>query len=110
MVTATFSKDSENMYHISFKGHAQYVTEGKDIVCTAVSTYASVALKLLNEMHMEGIIGGLKYHNVPGDVEMEYFCWDDEPKNDNFLHFLTAGIEQIAEAYPDNVNLENRLA
>lgn len=51
MIISTFTYVDEKIKHVSIKGHANYDTKGKDILCAAVSTAILVtanAMELLS--------------------------------------------------------------
>lgn len=90
---------------ITISGHANYAEPGKDIVCAAVSvlvqnliasTYklAGYEMKVTEK---NGYISAIKYRDIRNMTEVER----------TLLNSFFIGVEMIAEAYPENVKLNN---
>lgn len=90
-----------NTHSLSVHGHANYDKYGKDIVCAGVSALIQ-ALIGWAENHPH-IIECVNIDDQNGEVIIE--CQGEEDVAAVF--YMTAiGVEQIAEAYPNHVDID----
>lgn len=90
---------------ITINGHAHYAKPGNDIVCAAVSVLVQnliVSTYKLTGYEMEvtekdGCISAIKYRDIRHMTETERAL----------INSFIIGVEMIAEAYPENVKLNN---
>ena len=90
---------------ITISGHAHYAEPGKDIVCAAVSvlvqnlivsTYKLAGYEMA-VTEKDGYISSIKYRDIRNMTEVERAL----------LNSFFIVVEMIAEAYPENVKLNN---
>lgn len=93
MITAKFKKKTDQVYWYQVTGHAGYADHGNDIVCAGVSAlYITVTNTLLSF--------GRTFERDGG-----YFLLDATDADNACLKVLYDGIKDIAEQYPDNVEI-----
>ena len=90
---------------ITISGHAHYAKPGNDIVCAAVSvlvqnlicsTYKLAGYEM-EATEKDGYISAIKYRDIRNMTEIER----------TLINSFIIGVEMIAEAYPENVKLNN---
>lgn len=93
MITVTTNRFD----YIEIEGHAGYAPHGSDIVCASVSVLYET---------MKNVTRG-RILNVEEDDKLCRISTDKRSKefDSNYMHFFLKGIEGIAEAYPDHVQL-----
>ena len=87
---------------ISIRGHANYAPIGQDIVCSAVSVLVHNLIQSIEELTMDEF----EYSMQPGAVDIKFWCLSDLSRV--LIDAFFIGIEGIATAYPDNVNIAER--
>lgn len=87
---------------ISIRGHANYAPIGQDIVCSAVSVLVQTLIQSVEELTADKI----EYSMQPGTVDIKFWSLSDHSKV--LINSFFIGIEGIATAYPDNVNIAER--
>lgn len=94
LYTQTFLRNS-----LILSGHADYAEHGSDIVCSAVSAItATLAGYLANHNGGEGSVADLN----SGD---SYVSTQRDAKTDVAFDMAVIGLMQIADKYPDNVQV-----
>ena len=90
--------------HISVHGHARSAPVGQDIVCAAISTLTQNLIASIENLTEDKIT----YSVNPGMVDI---CYRDLSEASQLLvsSFLI-GVDQVAEAYPDYINITNGMA
>jgi uncharacterized protein YsxB (DUF464 family) len=100
MINVTYSVN-DNTHNLTVFGHANYAEKGSDIVCAGVSALVQALVGWLGE-HSE-YADFVSIDELHGEVVID--CTGGEDVAAVFL--LTAiGLEQIANTYPDNVQIE----
>lgn len=101
MIRVLITRKGESIVRIEVKGHANYADYGKDIVCSGVSAIvqtAGISVEPLgarvcqNEGHYVIDIG-------------ESDCHDTQV----LLKAMEKGIRAIAESYPKNIKMEEKV-
>jgi hypothetical protein len=98
--------DEHSIFGFSVLGHSDYSSRGSDIVCSAVSALSQTALLALNEV--AGITpiytkkDGLLECRVPQDIVQKTLLTCQV-----IFKTILLGIENIAEQYPDFVEIYN---
>ena len=87
-------------HKLEIKGHAGYSEQGNDIVCAGVSAITYTLLGFLNN-HKDDI-WYLRAHTESGDAAIT--CVGND-KIDTAFEMAIIGYAQIANQYPDNVNI-----
>lgn len=94
MIEVSVRKDG-----IAVSGHAEYATEGQDIVCAAVSVLAQTLIKSIEDLTGDTI----KYNISPGRVDIEYGNLSE--KSRTLIDSFFIGICMTVNEYPDNVRI-----
>ena len=99
MIVADFSRTLSG-YRLHIQGHAEYATEGEDIVCSAVSgLFYALCGYLVNfrrdDVRVKRIGNGVV------DLECGAEC-------ESYLQLTCLGLFQISRKYPLNVAVINR--
>ena len=100
MIQAKYTKE-DNTHNLTVYGHAGYAEKGTDIVCAGVSAIVQALIGWIenNPVYDESI----SIDDRNGEVLIE--CTGGEDVSAVF--YLTAiGLEQIANTYPDNVQID----
>lgn len=84
---------------IVIKGHAEFDTLGKDIVCAAVSTLTQVFIASVDEFTTDRIKADIK----PGYVVIQHKGLSD--RGTLLLDSFVYGVEMIADQYPKHVRV-----
>lgn len=93
MVKVSYKVNKENV-ELKLQGHANYAEQGKDIVCSAISTLALTLVSLGAETE-EAESGYLKL-TIP--TKEARYC--------HYLDFVLVGLGRIAEEYPDHIEIK----
>lgn len=105
MTKITIFKKDDIIWSYQVKGHSGFAEEGKDIVCSAVSTATQmtlVGLKEVLKLKVESII-------EDGFLQVRLLDGDENNKDAQILlntMFLT--LQDIAKSYAKNVKMEVR--
>ena len=105
MTKITIFKKDDIIWSYQVKGHSGFAEEGKDIVCSAVSTATQmtlVGLKEVLKLNVESIIDD-------GFLQVRLLDGDENNKDAQILlntMFLT--LQDIAKNYAKNVKMEVR--
>lgn len=105
MTKITIFKKDDIIWSYQVKGHSGFAEEGKDIVCSAVSTATQmtlVGLKEVLKLKVESII-------EDGFLQVRLLDGDENNKDSQILlntMFLT--LQDIAKNYAKNVKMEVR--
>lgn len=89
-------------YEIKVEGHAGYAEEGKDIVCSAVSTLVQTLASSLRGMGSCLASYGETMHNGKAWIK----CTPRECSResvDTIYKTIITGLKGVAKAYPDHV-------
>lgn len=91
----------DNTHSLVVLGHADYAEYGKDIVCAGVSALVQALIGWIEENHYKanGICVDIK------DGEAIISCYGDEDVAAVF-NMASIGLEQMADSYPDQVQIE----
>ena len=100
MITANYTVN-DNTHNLTVHGHANYADKGKDIVCAGVSALVQALIGWIEE-HPEyaDMVSIDEIHN-----EVLIDCTGGEDVKAVFL-MAAIGIEQIANVYPDHVQID----
>lgn len=98
MIQAAFYKNHTGEWKgFQIKGHAEYASEGHDIVCSAVSALALNCVNSIEEFTSDSI----KSEVTDGLIRMKFLS---VPGSDSVLliHSLILGLQSIMETYRKN--------
>ena len=112
MIVAKIYRDNENyIKKYTIKGHANYDSYGKDIVCAAISVLSQTTLLSLVE------VCGLEENTIKYSIDEKTGFLDVElpekiekfklDKTQILLESLVVGINSVIESYPEYVALKN---
>ena len=99
MISVTFYKNGSDFSGFEFKGHSDYAEEGKDIVCSAVSSAAYLTANNITD-----------FFNINADVTVSggYMKLTAE-KSDNLNRLLDGFYQhtlQLSEQYKKDINVK----
>lgn len=100
MVRATYTVD-EDTHTLAVTGHANYDEYSKDIVCAGVSALVQALIGWIEENHY-------KANNINIETlgeELIIYCEGGEDVAAVF-YMTSIGITQIADSYPDHVQID----
>ena len=100
MICATYTVN-DNTHNLTVFGHANYAEKGSDIVCAGVSAIVQALIGWIEE-HSE-YADMVSIDELHGEVLID--CTGGEDVAAVFL-MSAIGLEQIANTYPDNVNID----
>jgi len=100
MVRAKYTVN-ENIHSLTVLGHANYGEYGKDIVCAGVSALVQALIGWLEENHYKASFISVD----PKDGELIISCEGGEEVASVF-NMASIGLEQIADCYPDHVQID----
>lgn len=109
MIRSTVWRDKQGRIgRFSVKGHADSAEYGQDIVCAAVSMLVTNAINSCEKFL--GVCLASDEQVEPGDVDctVPAASGADDDKLQLLLEAMVFGIQQVAEAYPDFVNVSER--
>lgn len=86
--------------HITVKGHADYDEQGRDIVCSSVSSIVTTTVNAILLFDKQNI----KYKVSEGLVNIDILSSDETTKKliDNMVNLLS----ELATDYPKNIKVE----
>lgn len=100
MIKARYTKEDKT-HTLSVVGHANYADKGRDIVCAGVSAI------------VQALIGWIENNSCDVDIisidedRGEVLVCCEGGDDITAVFYMTAiGLEQIANAYPDNVQID----
>lgn len=99
MIVADFSKTLLG-YRLRIEGHAEYASDGNDIVCSAVSGIFYALCGYLVNFKRDSV-KVRKLGNGVADIECDDEC-------ESYLQLTCLGLYQISRQYPMNVAVINR--
>ena len=85
--------------NVSIKGHADYDTYGKDIVCAAVSSIVTTAINSILALTPDEI----KYDTHDGNVSITVVGDDDIAQK--LLNVMLNMLKELARDYPKNIKI-----
>lgn len=98
MIHINATRKDNKIIYLSIKGHANYDTKGKDIVCAAISAIAVGGINALTNPKSFN----LKVNE--GDVEIEQIS--ETTKNDYIvLETMLIQLKTVEESYPDRIKV-----
>ena len=101
MIAAEFKRSDDGRILFRLAGHSSYAIKGKDVVCAAVSSIAYALVGYLRSFkNDESRI--IRFNS--GILELD--CTD---KCNEVLQMACVGLTQLAFAYPEQINLRNRV-
>lgn len=98
MITITSKKGFQSGFKT--EGHALYAEHGQDIVCASVS--------VLTQTTLFGLLkyGEVNYQMSPGFLDVDVYAHTHQSQA--LLDTLKMGLEQIAEQYPEHVQIKEK--
>lgn len=87
------------------KGHAGYAERGSDIVCSAVSVLIRTTLQVLSELPAVNLETDASKRGYIRFRVLKGFPSEVEEKLKYAGDFLQAGLESVANEFPDNLKL-----
>lgn len=105
MTKITIFKKDDIIWSYQVKGHSGFAEEGKDIVCSAVSTATQMTLVGLKEVLK------LKVESIIDDGFLQVRLLDGDENNKDaqiLLNTMFLTLQDIAKNYAKNVKMEVR--
>ncbi len=102
MIKVNIKRNNKKVYELVIKGHANYDSIGKDIVCAAVSTMAITTIN--NIMALDGSID---YEDNSGFIKIRVL--KDTTVNEKILNNLVMMLEELQKQYPKNIEIRNEV-
>lgn len=105
MTKITIFKKDDIIWSYQVKGHSGFAEEGKDIVCSAVSTATQMTLVGLKEVLK------LKVESIIEDGFLQVRLLDEDENNRDaqiLLNTMFLTLQDIAKNYAKNVKMEVR--
>ncbi len=100
MIQARYTVE-DNTHNLTVHGHANYSDKGTDIVCAGVSAIVQALIGWIENNPEYAECVSIDDRN--GEVLIECIGYE----NVSAVFYMTAvGIEQIANTYPDNVQID----
>lgn len=84
---------------ISVSGHANYATEGQDIVCAGATALVQTLIKSIEDLTEDEI----EYDISPGRADIKYGNLSEKSKT--LIDSFFVGICMIADEFPENVRI-----
>jgi len=100
MIKVNIKRENKKVYEIVIKGHADYDTLGKDIVCAAVSTMAITTINGILSLE-----DSLDYEENSGLLEIRTKEITDI--NQKLLDNMIIMLEELKSQYPKNIEIRN---
>ena len=100
MIKIRIKRENKKVYEIVIKGHADYDTLGKDIVCAAVSTMAITTINGILSLE-----DSLDYEENSGSLEIRTKEITDI--NQKLLDSMITMLEELKSQYPKNIEIRN---
>ena len=100
MIKVNIKRENKKVYEIVIKGHADYDTLGKDIVCAAVSTMAITTINGILSLE-----DSLDYEDNSGLLEIRTKEITDI--NQKLLESMIIMLEELKSQYPKNIEIRN---
>ena len=100
MVRASYTLE-ENTHTLKIAGHANYDEYGKDIVCAGVSSLVQALMGWLEENYHKAET--IRVDRDEGEIIIS--C-DGGEEVAAVFNMVSLGLEQIADAYPDHVEID----
>ena len=100
MIKISIKRENKSVYEIVIKGHADYDTLGKDIVCAAVSTMAITTINGILSLE-----DSLDYEENSGLLIIRTKEVTDV--NQKLLDSMIMMLEELKSQYPKNIEIRN---
>ncbi len=100
MIRVNVKRKNKIVYEIVIKGHADYDTKGKDIVCAAVSSMAIVTVNGIMSLDES-----IDYEENDGLLKIRVL--KDTEINIKLLDNLIRMLEELSSQYPKNIEIRN---
>lgn len=100
MVRAKYTVN-ENTHTLVLLGHAGFAEYGKDIVCAGISALVQALIGWIEESYYKAKCISID----PKDGEV-IICCDGGEDLAAVFHMASIGLEQIADSYPDHVQID----
>ena len=100
MIKVNIKRENKKVYEIVIKGHADYDTLGKDIVCAAVSTMAITTINGILSLE-----DSLDYEENSGLLIIRTKEVTDV--NQKLLDSMIMMLEELKSQYPKNIEIRN---
>lgn len=84
---------------ISVSGHANYATEGQDIVCAGATALVQTLIKSIEDLTEDEI----EYDISPGRADIKYGNLSEKSKA--LIDSFFVGICMIADKFPENIRI-----
>ena len=99
MIKVNYVVSNDLIKSVSIKGHADYDTYGKDIVCAAVSSIVTTAINSILALTLDKI----KYDTQDGNVSITVVGDDDIVQK--LLNVMLNMLKELARDYPKNIKI-----
>ena len=100
MIRAKYTKE-DNTHTLSVVGHANYADRGRDIVCAGVSAIVQALIGWIENNPCDADVMSIDENR--GEVLV---CCEGEDDVSAVFYMTAIGLEQIANVYPDNVQID----
>lgn len=97
-------RNTPEEFEITFKGHAGFAENGKDIVCAGVSVLFSELLFAAKKSEAEGKIGALKCKAQSGDAFLK-FSYLENPLMPEIVSIILECLKALEFEYKENINI-----
>ena len=102
MIKVNIKNKNGKVYEIVVKGHAGYVTYGKDIVCAAVSTMMIVTIN-----NIISLDDSINYVEDAGLLKIS--IKEETDINQKLFNNVIMMLEELKSQYPKNIEIRNEV-
>lgn len=88
---------------VEISGHAGYAEQGKDIVCSGISTLSQAYMYFIQELEQKGKAIMVSLLMAEGNFFMVSRA--KSPEAEGAFEMLRVGLEAMADTYPDNLKI-----
>ena len=100
MIKVNIKRENKKVYEIVIKGHADYDTLGKDIVCSAVSSIVTTTINGI--ISIDNVAISYNYKND----KMTITNLKKDEITDKLLNNMLDLLKSLAKDYPKNINVK----
>ncbi len=91
-----YSIKKDDLIVVKVSGHANYGTEGNDIVCASVSSILTMTINLIDNL-------GYKFENVKLEKGISEFSIKNDEVIDKIVTTLEELLQNLAKKHPNNI-------
>ena len=101
MIKAVFKRKSDTLLYVGLSGHANFVDEGYDMVCSAVS---AVSITIANGItQVLGIKPAINMHDGFLDIDLSHISSDERLKCQVLLETMLVGLKSMELSFSDYI-------